>query len=135
MASEYDDDPFASSPTPSPRSSRRNSLFSGMKDHVSNAVSQHLQPLAQNTFDAAKPLAENAWANASEYATNNPDKVEDMAGKAGGLLGASMGGPLTAKLGKKAGRKLGRALSKKAQETQQTQSGSSDPTADWDPFS
>jgi hypothetical protein len=133
MASEYDD-PFASTPT---SSSRRNSLLSGMKDHVSNAVSQHLQPLAQNTFDAAKPLAENAWANASEYATNNPDKVEDFAGKAGGLLGASMGGPLTAKLGKKAGRKLGRALSKKAQETQQpqqTQSGSSNTTADWDPF-
>lgn len=134
MASEYDDDPLSSSPSTPTGSSRRRSLFSGMKGHVSDAVSQHLQPLAQNTFDAAKPLAENAWANASEYATNNPDKVEDMAGKAGGLLGASMGGPLTAKLGKKAGRKLGRALSKKAQETQQTQSGSSE-TADWDPFS
>jgi len=132
MASEYDDDPFASTPT---SSSRRGSLFNGMKDHVSNAVSQHLQPLAQNTFDAAKPLAENAWANASEYASNNPDKVENMAGKAGGLLGASMGGPLTAKLGNKAGRKLGRALSKKAKDTQQPQSGSSDATADLDPFS
>lgn len=135
MTSEYDD-PFGDSSAPS--SGRRGNLFSGMKGHVSDTFSQHLQPMAQNAFESAKPLAGDAWNKATEYASSNPDKVENIAGKAGGMLGASMGGALTAKLGQKAGKKLGRALSKKAQQSQQQysqQSNTQSPSSsEYDPF-
>jgi len=124
MSSEYDD-PFGDSPAPA--SSRRGHLFNGMKGHVSDTFSQHLQP-----------MAETALGKATDYASNNPDKVENIAGKAGGMLGASMGGALTAKLGQKAGKKLGRALSKKAQQSQQQQSqpssAPSQASSEYDPF-
>lgn len=123
MSSEYDD-PFGDSPAPA--SSRRGHLFNGMKGHVSDTFSQHLQP-----------MAETALSKATDYASSNPDKVENIAGKAGGMLGASMGGALTAKLGQKAGKKLGRALSKKAQQSQQQSQPSntqSQASSEYDPF-
>lgn len=121
---EYDD-PFGDMKPA--RGSRRGNLFSGLKDHVSSAASQHLLPQAGN-------LGRQAMGAATGFAASNPDAVERIGGAIGGAAGASMGGAVGAKVGQKAGKKLGGMLSKKAKE-KSAPPPSSAPSNDWDPFS
>ena len=98
--------------------SRRGGLFSGLANHVSSAMSEHLNPETQQRIvQAGKEAGARALDSTTDFVANNPDKVEKIGGIVGGAIGgAATGGFLGRKAGAKAGKKVGEVLSRKAKE-------------------
>lgn len=123
-------DPFSDAPT-----GRRGNLFNGLKNHVSPAHVEHFKKVVDTGMQSARDIGGDLFDSAIDFAAENPDKMEQLGGKAGRVAGAAMGSPLVGgKAGNKVGKKLGGFLSKKAQEKKNASAPQSPQPDPNDPF-